>query len=134
MAADILIIEDNPANLELMRYLLSAFGHAPFHADTGAEGVRLALERRAHLILCDLQLPDIDGFEVLKRLRAQPATARIPVIAVTALAMVGDRERALAAGFDAYVAKPIDPETFVRQVESVLPPQLRGKGEPERKG
>jgi two-component system cell cycle response regulator len=134
MAADILIIEDNPANLELMRYLLSAFGHAPFHAATGAEGLSLGAARRTHLILCDLQLPDIDGFEVLRRLRAQAATARIPVVAVTALAMVGDRERALAAGFDAYVAKPIDPETFVRQVELLLPPALRGKDEPLRHG
>src|SRR5258708_39280554 len=117
-----------------MRYLLSAFGHSPFHAATGEQGVRIAAERPTHLVLCDLQLPDIDGFEVLRRLRAQPQTARVPIVAVTALAMVGDRERALAAGFDAYVSKPIDPESFVRQVESPMPADLRGRAPAGSKG
>jgi two-component system cell cycle response regulator len=120
MTARILIIEDNAANLELMRYLLNAFGYEICIARDGAEGIARASEEMFDLVLCDVQMPGIDGYEVLRRLRADPRLAKIPVLAVTALAMVGDRGKVLAAGFDGYLAKPIDPASFVRHVESFL--------------
>ena len=113
MAYRILVIEDNPENLELVRYLVAAFGHEPLLARNGLEGLQIAANESPDLILCDIQLPDLDGLEVARRLQADPQLARIPRVAVTALAMVGDRERILAAGFDGYVAKPIAPESFL---------------------
>src|ERR1051325_3266248 len=91
--ARILVIEDKPANLELMTYLLNAFGHSVLAAGNGLDGVQLASRERPELIICDIQLPDIDGFEVARRLRGDPELASIPLVAVTALAMVGDRHR-----------------------------------------
>ena len=116
----LLVIEDNPANLELMTYLLHAFGHTPVSARDGLEGVEKALEIRPDLILCDLRLPKLDGYGVARRLKAEPSFATIPLIAVTASAMVGDRDKVIAAGFDGYIRKPIDPETFVAEVEAFL--------------
>lgn len=121
MSARVLIIEDNFANLELMTYLFSAFGHTVLTAENGIEGVETARRELPDLIVCDVQLPDIDGFEVARRVRDDPRLAAIPMVAVTALAMVGDRDRVLAAGFDGYLAKPIDPETFVHQMQGFLP-------------
>lgn len=123
MGARVLVIDDHPDNLELMRYLLDAFGHQPLTATRGAAGVAATLADAPALVLCDVQLPDIDGFEVVRRLRA--AGCDVPVVAVTALAMASDREAALAAGFDGYIAKPIDPTQFVAQVDGFLPPGLR---------
>ncbi len=119
--ATILLIEDNPTNLDLMVYLLQAFGHRPISCGTGEDGLVAALRDDPSLILCDLQLPGIDGYEVLRRLKGDPRLQRIPILAVTALAMVGDRDRALAAGFDGYIPKPIDPETFVEELARFLP-------------
>ncbi len=119
--ARILLIEDNPANLELMRYLLSAFGHQVLTADDGEAGLEHACNAQPELILCDIHLPKMDGYEVARHLKAAPATRHIPLLAVSALAMVGDRERGLQAGFDAYICKPIDPLTFVGEVEQFLP-------------
>jgi two-component system cell cycle response regulator len=133
MAAKILIIEDNAANLELMRYLLHAFGYEPWVAHDGAEGIARASEEIPDLVLCDVQMPGVDGYEVLRRMRADARLGGLTVIAVTALAMVGDRDRALAAGFDGYIAKPIDPATFVQQIESFLPVGSRApRHEPDR--
>jgi two-component system, cell cycle response regulator len=120
VGARILIIEDNPANLELMTYLLSAFGHTVLAAEDGQGGLEAARRERPNLIVCDVQLPDIDGYEVARWLKSDPGLRRTPLVAVTALAMVGDRDRVLAAGFDGYLAKPINPETFVRQMEVYL--------------
>lgn len=120
MAARILIIEDNPANLELMTYLLRAYKYQVLSAADGEAGLAAAQQQLPDVVVCDLQLPKLDGFEVLKRLKAEPRTTAIPVVAVTAYAMVGDRERVLAAGFDGYLAKPIEPETFVSQIERFL--------------
>lgn len=119
--ARLLVIEDNPANLELMTYLLHAFGHDTLTAGDGEEGVALAESEDVDLIVCDVHLPRMDGYEVAKRLKAHPALCKVPLVAVTALAMVGDRDKVLAAGFDGYIAKPIDPAEFVRQVETFLP-------------
>lgn len=124
--ARILIIEDNPTNLELMVYLLHAFGYDPRTAPDGERGIDMALREPPDLVVCDVQLPRIDGYGVVKHLKGIPHLASVPVIAVTALAMVGDRDRILGAGFDGYISKPIDPEQFVAEVEASLPPALRG--------
>jgi CheY-like chemotaxis protein len=124
MAARILIIEDNPANLELVRYLLEAHGYSAVIAPDGGEGMRVAREQRPDLVLCDLQMPVLDGYGVLAELRKDPALRPVPVVAVTALSMAGDRSSVLSAGFDGYISKPIDPERFVGQIEAFLRPDL----------
>ena len=123
--AKILIIEDNEANLNLVRYLLEHRGYATFTAVDGNAGVEMAQAHHPDLILCDLQMPGLDGFGVLRKLREDPELRKVVMIAVTALSMPGDRDSVLAAGFDGYLAKPIDPETFVTQVEAFLRPGLR---------
>jgi two-component system cell cycle response regulator len=120
MTTRILIIEDNPTNMELACYVLEAFGYAVTQAPDGESGVELACAAPPDLVICDMQLPGIDGIEVARRLRARPDLSRIPLVAVTAFAMLGDRERLLAAGFDGYISKPIDPQTFVPQVAAFL--------------
>jgi two-component system cell cycle response regulator len=120
--ARILIIEDNPANIELMSFLLSAYGHAPLSAADGPRGVAAARSERPDLIACDVNLPGMDGFSVLAELKGDPALAAVPILAVTALAMTGDREKVLAAGFDGYISKPIEPESFVAELEAFLTP------------
>ncbi|MEA3212349.1 MAG: two-component system, cell cycle response regulator [Chthoniobacter sp.] len=121
-SARILVIEDNPANLKLMLYLLRAYGYSPESARDGVAGLEAARAESFALIVCDVDLPKLDGYGVLRELKRDEARRGIPVIAVTALAMVGDRDRMLAAGFDGYISKPLDPETFVQQIESFLPP------------
>lgn len=123
----ILVVEDNEVNLELMTYLLQAHGHRTLAARDGIEGLSLARRAGPDLVVCDIQMPGLDGYAVAEALRREPRTARMRLVAVTASAMVGDRERALAAGFDAHVAKPIEPATFLRQVEPFLHP---GEGRP----
>lgn len=118
--ARILIIEDNPANIELMSFLLGAYGHTPLTAADGARGVAAARSELPDLIACDVNLPGMDGFAVLAALRGDPALAGVPILAVTALAMAGDREKVLAAGFDGYISKPIEPESFVAELEAFL--------------
>lgn len=120
--ARILIIEDNPTNMELVDYLLRAFGHTTFHANDGEQGVADALRESPDLILCDIHLPKLDGYGVVRQIRADPRLQKLPILALTALAMVGDREKLLAAGFDGYFSKPIDPRSFVSQIEAFLPP------------
>jgi two-component system cell cycle response regulator len=129
MGARILVIEDNPANLELMRYVLAAFGHVVTTAVDGEEGYDGVVRDRPDLVICDLQLPRIDGFEVARRMKKHPALQGIPLVAVTAFAMVGDRDRVLAAGFDGYIAKPIEPQSFVTQVDAFLA-RAQKSGEP----
>lgn len=130
MPATILIIEDNAANLALVEYLCRAAGHSTLSATDGAAGVRSAREVLPDVILCDLQMPVLDGYEVLQQLRGDPATRRIPVVAVTAFSSAGDRTRAIGAGFDGYLSKPIDPETFVAEVESYLRQAARAGAAP----
>ena len=120
MTKRILVVEDNPDNLDLMVYLLSAFGYQAASAVDGQTGLALALLDKPDLIVCDVHLPRMDGYEVVRQLKADPECCSIPTVAVTALAMVGDRDRVLAAGFDGYLTKPINPETFVRQIEGFL--------------
>ena len=104
----ILVVEDNEKNMKLFRDVLQATGYRTLEATTGGEAVELATEHAPDLVLMDIQLPDIDGVEALGRLRADERTASIPVLALTAQAMQGDRERFLAAGFDGYVSKPVN--------------------------
>jgi two-component system, cell cycle response regulator DivK len=104
----VLIVEDNGKNMKLFRDVLSAKGYSTLEATTGEQAVELAVEHAPDLVLLDIRLPDIDGVETLGRLRADERTSSIPVLAVTAQAMRGDRERFLAAGFDGYVPKPVD--------------------------
>lgn len=125
MPARILVVEDNEANLELVRYLLEHAGHAVFVARDGLVGVETALRVRPDLVLCDLQMPLLDGYGLLERLRGDPAVSATPIVAVTAFSMRGDDSRVLTAGFDGYVSKPIDPGTFVARMEAFLPPALR---------
>jgi len=124
--ANIVIIEDTPANLELMCYLLSVFGHHVMTATDGDEGLDLVRAAVPELIICDVHLPKVDGYEVARTLKSDPGLSTIPLLAVTALAMVGDREKGLKAGFDGYLYKPIEPETFVSEVERYLRVDRRG--------
>jgi PAS domain S-box-containing protein len=123
MTERILVVEDNEDNIRLIDYLLKAHGYAPLLARDGSEGVRLAIENRPEIVLLDIRMPGMNGYEVATALKAEPGLAGTRVVAVTASAMVGDREQIAAAGFDGYIQKPIDPETFIAQVERWLPEQ-----------
>lgn len=103
-----------------MVYLLSAYGHDVMEATAGPEGLAKAKTEHPELILLDIHMPQMDGYEVGRQLRADPECFQIPVVAVTAMAMVGDREKILAAGFSGYIAKPIEPEIFLSQVNVFL--------------
>jgi len=125
MPAHIVVIEDDPASLELATYLLIAAGHSVMSASHGVEGIRIAVEHKPDLIICDMQLPDLNGFEVRRHLAARPDWRVVPIVAVTALSMPGDRELALIAGFNGYLTKPISPETFLQEIDAFLPAELR---------
>jgi CheY-like chemotaxis protein len=116
MNLSILLIEDNEQNRYLTTFLLNKFGHSVISACDGPSGIAMALEQSFDLILLDIQLPGMDGYEVARTLRIAPSTQNIPIIAVTSYAMVGDRESILEAGCDGYLEKPIDPETFVTDI------------------
>ena len=114
-----LIIEDNSDNMVLITRLLEKAGYKTIRAWTGLEGVDMAVHDSPDFIILDIQLPDIDGREVLRRIRGFEAAASIPVIAMTSYAMSGDREKLLAAGCDGYIEKPIDPLRVVAQIQQV---------------
>lgn len=117
----VLVVEDNEDNMVLITMLLHQHGYQTIWAETGLKGVQFVLEREPDFVLLDIQLPDIEGTEVLKRIRALDADiARIPVIAMTSYAMTGDREKLLAAGCDGYIEKPIDPMRVIAQIQSVV--------------
>ena len=116
MNRTILIIEDNEQNMYLMRYLLEKAGWTVREARDGREGIEAALREPPALVILDIQLPKMDGYEVARVLRENGALAAVPILAVTSYAMVGDRERVLAAGCDGYIEKPIDPDTFVAEI------------------
>ena len=117
MADDkILIVEDNPMNLELATDLLETAGYTVIHAGKAEEGIKLARDEFPDLILMDISLPGMDGLEATGVLKQDPKTRDIPVIAMTAHAMKGDEERALAAGCAGYIAKPIDTRAFPKEV------------------
>ena len=122
----ILVVDDNPANLRLIQLLLSAESYDVRTAGDAAEALSVLQEFQPRLILMDLQMPGMDGFELTRRLKADPATADVVVVALTAYAMKGDEEKARAAGCDDYVAKPIDTRT--------LPARIAGHLESAREG
>jgi two-component system cell cycle response regulator DivK len=121
----ILVIEDNEKNLKLVRDLLQFNGFHSLEAATAEQGLALASVHGPDLILMDIQLPDMDGVTALARLRAEPLTAAIPVVALTAFAMKEDRDRFLAAGFDGYLGKPIDIRAFPAQVVAFVSNRVR---------
>jgi two-component system, cell cycle response regulator DivK len=118
--ATVLVVEDNPLNLKLVRDVLGHAGYRVLEATDGERGIALAREQRPDLVLMDIQLPGIDGVQALGRLRADPDTAAIPVVALTAFAMKDDRERLLAAGFDGYVEKPVSVRALPGQVATLI--------------
>ena len=113
----VLVVEDNERNMKLFRDVLHASGYRTLEAATGERAVELVFEHRPDLVLMDIQLPDIDGVEALDRLRADERFSSVPVLALTAQAMEGDRERFLAAGFDGYLSKPVNIAEFVATVK-----------------
>ncbi|MEJ6023129.1 response regulator [Ramlibacter sp. PS4R-6] len=125
MSTPILVVEDTPANMKFVTMLLRSAGHQVLQARTGEEGIALAREHGPQLVLMDMNLPGMDGLQATRILKADVRTRGIPVVAVTALAMAGDRERILAAGCDGYVAKPIRYKDFLQEVERFAPAPLR---------
>ena len=116
----VLVVEDNETNLYLIKFMLEKNGYEVIEAREGAMGVELAIKEKPDLILMDVQLPDIDGLEATKRIRASDADSDIPIVALTSFAMPGDREKALAAGCTGYIEKPINPDTFIAEIEKYL--------------
>jgi two-component system cell cycle response regulator DivK len=114
----ILVVEDNEKNMKLFRDVLRATGYRTLEASTGGQALMLAAEHRPALVLMDIRLPDMDGVVALSRLRMDERTASIPVVAVTAQAMKGDRERFIEAGFDGYLSKPVDVDELLVTVEN----------------
>ncbi len=121
MPASILVVEDNEDNLTLIDYLLRAYGYAPLLARNGPDGIRIAAETHPEVILLDLLMPNLDGYQVVREIKKMPELEKTRVVAVTASAMIGDRERIAAAGFDGYIQKPIDVRTFIASLERLLP-------------
>ena len=127
MQQPILIIEDNEQTLYLLTFILKKHEYEVVQARDGRAGIELAGRVELALILLDIQLPVLDGYAVARELRSNAALADVPIIAVTSYAMVGDRERILAAGCSGYIEKPIDPDTFMSQIEQCLAPDRRMK-------
>ncbi len=123
MSSKILLVEDNEANRYLATFLLQSSGFEVVHAANGIEAVARARAERPHLVLMDIQMPEMDGYEAARLIREQPELAHTPLIAVTSYAMAGDREKAMKLGFVGYIEKPIATETFVAQICQFLPSQ-----------
>lgn len=116
----VLVIEDNEQNLYLVSFILEKSGYAVLQARNGFEGVKMAVENEPDLILLDIQLPVMDGYSVARAIRNEPVLKNTPMIAVTSYAMPGDRDQAMEAGCTGYIEKPIDPVTFMSQVEQFV--------------
>ena len=116
----ILIVEDNEKNMKLARDVLQSKGYVTLEAVTGEDGVRMTIEKKPDLVLMDIHLPGINGIEALRRVRADSACARIPIVAFTASVMSADRSQISAAGFDAFIGKPINLKEFLETVKRVL--------------
>jgi two-component system cell cycle response regulator DivK len=116
----IVIVEDNEESQYLMRYILNQSGYRAVGASTGQEGIDAVRREKPALVILDIQLPEMSGYDVAHELKGDELTARIPIVAVTSFAMPGDREGILAKGCEGYIDKPIDPETFVEEIEKYL--------------
>ena len=125
MSKRILVIEDTEDNRRILRDLLTNVGFELIEAIDGEKGVAAALDSKPDLILMDIQLPIIDGYEATRRIKANPATQHIPIIAVTSYAMSGDEAKAREAGCDGYVAKPYDPMALLAKIREYVPPESR---------
>jgi CheY-like chemotaxis protein len=128
MSRKILLVEDNPQNRYLAMFLLERSGYVVVAAADGPAAIAIAIEQSPMAVLLDIQLPGMDGYAVARALRAIAAFAHTPIIAVTSYAMPADRAKALAAGCVGYIEKPIDPESFVAEIERYLPPWPEGDG------
>ncbi|AXE32160.1 response regulator [Chromobacterium phragmitis] len=125
--ARILIVDDTPGNMVLTSMMLESEGHAMFCADRAREGIDIARRELPDLVLMDVQMPEMDGIEAVSILKGDPETQAIPVVALTACAMKGDRERLLAAGFDGYIEKPVDYVNFLAEVRRLVGPDQASK-------
>jgi two-component system cell cycle response regulator DivK len=128
MKKRVLVIEDNEQNLYLVTFLLERHGYAVSAARDGVIGIEQAAREIPHLILLDIQLPLLDGHAVARQLKSCDALADVPIVAVTSYAMPGDREKAIESGCSGYIEKPINPDTFISQIEQFLGPCTDGKG------
>jgi two-component system cell cycle response regulator DivK len=126
MKATILVIEDNEKNAYLVTFILEKCGYQVIQARDGETGIALARQTKPDLILLDIQLPVMDGYAVSRELTSNGELRGIPIVAVTSYAMLGDRERILAAGCVGYMEKPINPETFAAEIEQYLPAEKKG--------
>ena len=122
MSSKILLVEDNEQNRYLATFLLEKAGHVVIHAHTGKDALTLAQDEKPDLVLMDIQMPEMDGYEAARLLRTMPGLEDLPVVAVTSYAMVGDREKAMTLGFVGYIEKPISTETFIAQIGQFLSP------------
>lgn len=120
MKLTVLIIEDNEQNMYMLSFLLKNSNYNVIEAHVGMDGLKLAHENHPEIILIDIQLPDMDGYEICNKLRYNGLPKNTTIIAVTSYAMGGDKEKAIEAGADGYIEKPIDPETFVDQMRSII--------------
>ncbi len=120
MEKKVLIIEDNEQNMYLLTYLLESEGYTVFQAYSGVDGISIASEKIPDIVLLDIQLPEMDGYAVAKMLRKNERLYNVPIIAVTSYAMPGDKEKALESGATGYIEKPINPETFMDQMNSFI--------------
>lgn len=115
-----LVIEDNENNMKLITFILEKNGYSTIKAENGKTGIELAIKEKPDFILLDIQLPDMNGLEVLKEIRKSEIDGEIPIIAITSYAMSGDRERLLQAGCNGYIEKPIDPVTIINQIRKII--------------
>jgi two-component system cell cycle response regulator DivK len=116
----ILVVEDNETNTYLISFILRRNGYEVIEARTGEEGVEFAIKEKPDLVIMDIRLPGIDGLEATKRIRESEVDEKIPIVALTSYAMIGDKEKALKAGCTGYIEKPINPETFMAEIEKYL--------------
>ena len=120
MSKLIQIVEDNPKNMKLFRVILQANGHSTIEAVNGKQGIELAIAHKPDLILMDIMLPILNGFEAVRLLNLDPKTKAIPVIALTSHAMTGDKEKAFKAGFNGYITKPIHMRDFLKEISEII--------------
>ncbi|MFH0733670.1 MAG: response regulator [bacterium] len=124
MKTKILIIEDNEQNMYMLTFLLESNNYEIIQAFIGSDGIKAAVENKPDIILLDIQLPEMDGYTVARKIREYDDLKNTPIIAVTSYAMLGDREKVMEAGATGYIEKPIDPDTFISQMLSFLPKEL----------
>jgi two-component system cell cycle response regulator DivK len=124
MKLKVLVIEDNKQNMYMINYLLESYGYDVTQSFNGIDGIQKAKKEKPDIILLDIQLPEMDGYTIARELKKNEELKDTPIIAVTSYAMPGDKEKAMDAGATGYIEKPINPDTFVVEMESFLPPHL----------